>query len=396
MKVTFISNYINHHQIPFSDEMYARLGTDYHFIQVEPMEEERRRMGWAVDVRTIPYLLLYYENKALCDKLIVESDIVIFGGTEREELIRPRLQMDKITIRNSERLYREGQWKAVSPRGLWHKYWDHTQYRNRNVYLLCCGGYVASDFHIVRAYPDKMLKWGYFPEKRENALDLSGSRQRTDCVKFLWTGRFLALKHPEYAVLAAQRLKEKGYCFELTMIGDGKERRRIERLVKEKGLQDVITLRGFLTPQEVRRIMEQSHVFLFTSNQLEGWGAVLNESMNSGMAVIANHAVGAAPFLLRHGENGMVYKNGNLEEFLGYVEDAAADEALRQKLGSNAYQTIAGLWNAKNGADCLLRFCVNALAGRVEYEQEGPCSKAEVIAPRGGYSYVRRKERENG
>ena len=47
MTITFVSNYINHHQIPFSNAMYAQSGEDYCFIQTEPMEEERRNMGWS-------------------------------------------------------------------------------------------------------------------------------------------------------------------------------------------------------------------------------------------------------------------------------------------------------------------------------------------------------------
>ena len=47
VKAVFISNYINHHQIPFSNALYEQLGDDYHFIQTEPMEEERLR--WAGD-----------------------------------------------------------------------------------------------------------------------------------------------------------------------------------------------------------------------------------------------------------------------------------------------------------------------------------------------------------
>ena len=50
MKVTFVSNYINHHQIPFSDALYERLGPDYCFVQTMPMEEERVAMGWGVDI----------------------------------------------------------------------------------------------------------------------------------------------------------------------------------------------------------------------------------------------------------------------------------------------------------------------------------------------------------
>ena len=46
MTVTFISNYINHHQIPFSNACYGLLGNEYHFIQCEPMEKERLAMGW--------------------------------------------------------------------------------------------------------------------------------------------------------------------------------------------------------------------------------------------------------------------------------------------------------------------------------------------------------------
>lgn len=391
MKITFISNYINHHQIPFSNEMFQRLGDDYHFIQVEPMEEERVHMGWAVDVKAISYVLLYYEKKQLCDRLILESDIVIFGGTQREEIIRPRLQTDRITIRNSERLYREGQWKAISPRGLVRKYIDHTRYRNKQVYLLCCGGYVASDFHLVRSYPDKMLKWGYFPETRTYAVDCLPNEQKADPIRLLWTGRFLALKHPEYAVLAAERLLQKGYSFHLTMVGDGEKREAVEQLIKEKNLTGHVTLQGFLKPQEVRSQMEQAHIFMFTSNQLEGWGAVLNEAMNSGLAVVANHAIGAVPFLIKHGENGMVYRNGRLQEFLDCVELLAEDGQLRKRLGRQAYDTIIKLWNARQGADCFLRFCEQAIAGSPVFEQEGPCSQAKVISVRKGYRYVRRE-----
>lgn len=382
MKVTFVSNYINHHQIPFSDEMYRALGEDYRFIQTEPMEEERVRMGWGVDAGSIPYLMLYYKEKAECDRLLLESDIVIFGGTDREEIIKPRLKTDKITVRNSERLYREGQWKAVSPRGLRRKFIDHTRYRGRQVYLLCCGAYVASDFHLVGAYPDKMLKWGYFPQMRTYPGQRLVNDQETEVVKLLWAGRFMELKHPEYAVLAAQRLKEKKVAAKLTMIGDGAERGRIERLAEEKGLSDMVEFRGFMKPEAVRDYMEQSNIFLFTSNHLEGWGAVLNESMNSGCAVIANMAAGAAPFLIQPGKNGLLYHNGDVEEFLEQAELAAGDAVLRKRLGRGAYDTIVNVWNPKEAAARLLVFLRNLMDGKTVWEEEGPCSPARVISPR--------------
>ena len=48
MKVVFVSNYINHHQIPFCNAMREQLSEDFFFVQTEPMAEERIKMGWGI------------------------------------------------------------------------------------------------------------------------------------------------------------------------------------------------------------------------------------------------------------------------------------------------------------------------------------------------------------
>ena len=85
MKLTFISNYINHHQIPFCNCLYQELGEDFSFIQTEPMEEERVRMGWAVDAHAIPYVHLLYEEEEICRRLIDDCDLLLAGWMEKEE-----------------------------------------------------------------------------------------------------------------------------------------------------------------------------------------------------------------------------------------------------------------------------------------------------------------------
>ena len=162
MKLTIVSNYINHHQIPMANALYEKLGADFAFIQTSQMEEDRVKMGWGSEIKAIPYLKRYYEDSSYCAQLMMDSDVVVFGGVEDESYIKPRLQAGKIVIRASERLYREGQWKSISPHGRKKKYEDHTQYADGPVYLLCHGAYVASDFAIVHAYPDKKIYLGIF------------------------------------------------------------------------------------------------------------------------------------------------------------------------------------------------------------------------------------------
>ena len=139
MTFVFVSNYVNHHQIPLCKEIYQELGSDYTFIQTMPMEQERVAMGWGVDVRSLPYVKCLYEAEYDCLKKIAESDVVMFGWTGREDLADSRLRSGKVTLRVSERIYREGQWKAVSPRGLAAKYREHIRYRGQNVCMLCAG-----------------------------------------------------------------------------------------------------------------------------------------------------------------------------------------------------------------------------------------------------------------
>lgn len=395
MTITFVSNYINHHQIPFSNACYEELEEGYHFIQTEPMEEERIAMGWGKEVDGLPYVKDLYEEEAECRKLMQESDIVIFGWIRREDLldvtavIEERLKKGKFSLRVSERLYREGQWKAVSPKGLIRKYKDHTRFRKEQVGLLCAGAYVASDFHIVRAYPEKMFRFGYFPETRHyTERELEEKKEKDGKLHIVWAGRFMPLKHPEFAVRIGEELRREGCGFHIHMAGGGELEDSIQSQVREKGLEEAFTFYGYTEPVAVREIMEKCHVHLFTSNHLEGWGAVVNEAMNSGCAVVANVEAGAVPYLIRHGENGLIYRS-SYEDFAVQVKKLAADKGLVQRLGWAAYRTITEKWNAEHAAKELLRFCGDWVeTGKMVPAQEGPFSAAPVVAPWKMYSIL--------
>lgn len=437
----FVSNYLNHHQIPFCNAMYELCKGSFTFVQTEPVEEERIRMGWSEKVQQ-PYLKLYYEDSKACKRLIDDAQIVMFGGCEDESYIAERLKEGKTVIRCSERLYRTGQWKAVSPRGLKKKFHDHTKYRRSPVYLLCAGAYVPSDFAIVRAYPQKMFCWGYFPETKHYDVDRllaekgwigSGSAAGEESghagaadgtpgrmTSILWTARMIDVKHPELAVETARYLKEKGLSFHMDMIGGGAMEEQVRSLIAKYGLQQEVRLPGFLTPAQVREYMERADVFLFTSDRREGWGAVVNEAMNSGCALVADHMIGAVPYLIRDGENGLIYRDGNREELFALTEKLVKDRGLCARLGRNAYRTITEVWNAENAARSLWELCGSlGLTGEFDKSSEdrpsedrtpedrlsegglpiggfapAPCAPAAVIPERKMYALLKKEKRQ--
>ncbi|MDD2970559.1 MAG: glycosyltransferase [Lachnospiraceae bacterium] len=392
MTITTLSNYINHHQIPLSNALYRELGVGYHFIQTEPMEEERVKMGWGAGLASCPYLVPYYEQPEYARKLIMESDIVIFGGVDDESYIEERLQAGKIVIRSSERLYKEGQWKAISPRGLMKKYHDHTRYRKKPVYLLCDGGYVASDFHIVRAYPDKMFTWGYFPKVENYDLEQLFVDKNHEIPEILWTGRFVDFKRPWEIPQLAARLKADGIRAHITFIGGGPDAEKVLSEITEQHLEDMITHLDFQPPQVIRDYMKRSNIYLFNSDYGEGWGAVANEAMNSACALVANQAAGATPTICMDEENALIYQNGDFEEFYQCVVRLIRDKELRQHLGRNAYQAMQTTWNADHAAACLLKQCQRMIQGHpITFEDYGPMSKAKIIPPGKMYRYLKKQ-----
>lgn len=382
MKVTFVSNYINHHQIPVSNELFARLGEEYTFVQTEPMEEERVQMGWNPDTAGLTYLRLFEVDPEGTMQLIMDSDIVIFGGTDDERYIQPRLQAGKPVIRYSERLYKTGQWKFISPRGLKKKYMDHTRYRKERVYLLCSGAYVASDFNLVRAYPNKKLKWGYFPAFVPCDVDVLMAQKNCEnangTIELLWAARFIDWKHPEMVVELAHRLKMAGYRFHITMIGGGVMAGEVESLIQKLDVEDSVTLAGYKTPEEVREYMKNADIYLATSDRQEGWGAVVNEAMNSGCSVVGDAMIGAVPYLIENGEDGLVYKTRDIDALTNAVSELLDNPTEIQRMGRKAYQKIAEVWNAGEAAKRLCEFAADVLADHVDMDKwsEGPLSRA--------------------
>lgn len=389
MTFVFVSNYINHHQIPLCEALYQELGSDYTFIQTMPMEQERVAMGWGVDVRSLPYVKCLYEAEYDCLKKIAESDVVMFGWTGREDLADSRLRSGKVTLRVSERIYREGQWKAVSPRGLVAKYREHIRYRGQNVCMLCAGAYAASDFHLIGAYPDKMFRWGYFTALRTYREEQFANMKPCDgTIHIVWAGRFIPLKHPEYMVRLANTLHDRGYQFCIHMLGDGQMEPQIRQDVENNGLAENFRFYGYTAPEQVRDVMEKCHIHIFTSNYLEGWGAVVNEGMNSGCVEVVNAQVGAAPYLIRHGDNGLVYPDDRYDKMEELVIDLFDHWEERKGMGRKAYETIRDMWNAEHAAKELLRFTNRLLQGEIVPAKEGPLSAAPPVRPKKMYQMM--------
>jgi glycosyltransferase involved in cell wall biosynthesis len=380
MKIVFVSNFFNHHQKSFSDNMYKITNGNFVFIESEPMEQERISMGWSLKNKPDYVKQIYRDSKTKneCLKLINDADVVIIGSAP-EMLINERKRKNKMVFHYSERIFKQGikmNWVGRSSRIILHLI---KMFLWKRDYLLCASAYTAADFTKTKNYCGRTYKWGYFPETRkyDNTEKFISSKK---IGSILWVARLIDWKHPEVPIEIAKRLKADGYIFDLNMIGDGVLEKDTKEKITNCQLQDCVHMLGSMHPSQVRNLMELSSIFLFTSDLNEGWGAVLNEAMNSGCAVVASHAIGATPYLIKNGKNGFVYKNGNIDDLYNKTKMLLDNNTLRTQCGLNAYKTIVNTWNAEVASERLLVLIESLQENRNIPFKDGPCSKAEILS----------------
>lgn len=381
MKITFVSNYLNHHQIPFCLAMNELCQGSFRFVSMEPMEEERLQLGWAFDT-VYDFEVKAWQDEAkmkLAKQLIDDSDVVLFGGNSYAKHIRERILKNKLTFLYSERVFKKGVFRAVSPRGQYYMRRDNTRYQNNNLYLLSASAYAPYDFSLVGAYKNKAFKWGYFPKTYTYDINTLLQTKNNRKIQILWAARFISWKHPNTTIKLAKMLKKNGYEFEMNLIGVGPLENKIRESIKKNDLTDCVSMLGSMSPQEVRSNMEKANIFLITSDYNEGWGAVLNEAMNSACAVVTSHAIGAAPYLIKHKTNGLIFKSGNVKDLYNQVKSLIENPQLRENVSVNAYKTITETWNAENAAKNLFEISSCLLSKNKPFISNGPCSSAKII-----------------
>lgn len=382
MTIVFYTNFINHHQVPLADELYRLIGDGYRMVTFEPLPENFKRKGYK-DYSYKPYLLEAFkseDNMILAEQLAETADVVILGAAP-ERFIWKRLQMNKMTFRYGERLF-----KKIDRRYIKYSFWkqmyeQHTKYRNLPLYMLAASAYMKSDVSILHAYPNKVFKWGYFVNAPDiNIREVLCQKRNPSAIKILWCGTYSQVKRPDLMIKLAGIFKKNHINVNIDMIGDeGGWGDRIREMIRTEGVEDYISLIGTVPNEEVLKMMRSHHLFAFTSDRGEGWGVVLNEAMCNGCSVVASDKIGAAPFLVKNGENGLLFKSGDVNSLYRQIMKLVASEEIREAFAIKAYETLRNIWSPRLAAKNLITLIKDLQNGSGSSITEGPCSVATYV-----------------
>lgn len=374
MKICFISNYMNHHQLALCKEVIKYVGiNNFCFICEEEITLERIKLGYK-ELFDESFCIKGYLEKEKSKDIILKADIIINTACLGSKFIKEANKKKKIVFWYYERLYKDyNLLKTIAKffREIYRLYFIY----NKNTYFLCASSYGYSDiekFHN-KTFNNHCFKWGYFPNVFSNTKRIRDSK-----ISFLFVGRLIDWKHPLQIIDIGLYLVKKGIDFRIDIVGTGEESEKLNDLINNYNLNNSIHLIGSLPFNKVSEYYLKDDFFLFLSDRREGWGAVLNESMSYGCIPIANNEAGSTNFLVENKENGFVYssKKELLKAIDSCIEIKNSEKFI--EMSDKAKRTIDNLWNYKVAANRFCKICESLLENKeLPIYVDGPMTKEQ-------------------
>ena len=147
-------------------------------------------------------------------------------------------------------------------------------------------------------------------------------------------GRLHEQKGFDVLIEALAKMKKNHFLTRAFIFGDGREKRRLERLITKRS----VPLRIVPTRLDMPAVYSSFDIFV-QSSRYEGMPNALLEAMSSGCAAVAT-AVDGTLDILRDGENGILVKPNDPASLARALDALSLNAPLRRILASNALQTI--------------------------------------------------------
>lgn len=170
-------------------------------------------------------------------------------------------------------------------------------------------------------------------------------------VAVLYVGRLVPQKGlPDLLEAVARAAAASSAPLRLVLVGDGPDRPELEALATQLAVQ--ATFAGFREGGMLVDAYAAADVFVLPSIR-EPWGVVVNEAAAAGLPLVLTAAVGAAPDLLRSGENGVLVAAGDPDAIAAALVRLADDPEARQAAGARSRE-LARPWGYDDSVGAFL------------------------------------------
>jgi len=152
----------------------------------------------------------------------------------------------------------------------------------------------------------------------------------------------------------------KNTAWELNIFGDGSLRSSLENECKQLSIDNQVIFHGDC--QNIDEQLFNSDIFILTSKS-EGFPISIIEAMRAGLPIIAS-TVGGIPEAVKHGENGLLVDNNQLDSLVTAIDQLLSNPKKIEQQGRDGRMKYEQLLTAKIMSDKTLELYNNVLIGR--------------------------------
>lgn len=332
MKIVFWHGYLMFHQAPYIRELARMPGTEVHWCVHELLPAAYRERGYPLPDTGAVHVHVAPSDSQMEQLLAQAGSVHVFFGLRGMPLsaraFKASLGRDVHRFLMSENRYEPG--LRLLPRWLVYGV-DALRYRNALDGVFCIGYYGRHGgrrFFSRCGYPkDKLLPFLHMVE----ALEQAPTPRTHGTLRFIYVGQLIPRKRVDLLLRAFARLKEMPRS--LQIVGAGPAEDALRRMADSAGLRDTVEFRRGMSNAQVREAMSDSDILVLPS-RFDGWGAVVNEALMVGTAVVCSDRCGASD-LIEQGRNGYVFRSGDV----GDLERGM--RAMAENVGPARHEEIA-------------------------------------------------------
>ncbi len=152
-------------------------------------------------------------------------------------------------------------------------------------------------------------------------------------------------KNHDISIKVVSELKKKYPAIHLNIVGVGKEREKLEKLICKLEIQKNVEFKNQISNKEVLSLMNKSYIFLLPSIN-EGFGIVYSEAMSTGCITIGTKNEGIDGFIINN-ENGFLIEP-NVEKISKLIGEIYSNKYDLSMIRKNAYNLAKKMTWARN------------------------------------------------